>query len=251
MSKIKKYTWKPDLPDYRDFSFSDKFLNKVTTLPNSIDLRSLCSPVEDQGQLGSCTGNALVGLLECNEAISKSPKFIDLSRLFVYYNERSIEGTIKTDSGAMIRDGIKSLNKLGVCSESLWPYNISKFKNKPTKQSFSDALSRKISSYYRLTSLNDMLTCLANGNPFVFGFSVYDSFESNSVASTGIVNLPTNGEKQLGGHAVCCVGYDQSTRRFLVRNSWGPNWGMKGYFTIPFDYLTNSNLADDFWTVTK
>jgi C1A family cysteine protease len=243
---MKKYHWLPDLPDNRDFVYKHSY----ASLPTRIDLRSCCSPVEDQGNLGSCTGNAIVGAMECLENIGKQ-HFVDLSRLFVYYNERAMEGTIRQDAGASIRDGVKSLANLGVCTEPLWPYNISKFRYKPTIKCFHDGLTRKITSYSRINTLSDMKNCLASKFPFVFGFSVYDGFESDAVAKTGIVNLPAKGEKLLGGHAVLCVGYDDATQRFLVRNSWGSGWGQKGYFTIPYAYLINRNLSDDFWTIRK
>jgi C1A family cysteine protease len=94
-----------------------------------------------------------------------------------------------------------------------------------------------------------MRSCLAEGFPFVFGFTVYASFESAKVANTGVVPMPVLAEKVLGGHAVLAVGYNDKQKRFLVRNSWGTGWGMSGYFTIPYAYLTDSNLADDMWTI--
>ena len=242
----RRYTWKPDIPDQRDY----KYKKVKVALPTKVDLRTQCSPVEDQGQLGSCTANALVGALEFLELKNKV-SFSDLSRLFVYYNERLIENTVNSDSGAMIRDGIKTLASQGVCSEPEWPYVITKFKSKPTSKCYTDALGHKISLYQRLNTLSDMKNCLAAGVPFVFGFTVYDSFESSTVAKTGVVNLPAKTEKVLGGHAVCAVGYDDSTNRFIVRNSWGTSWGQKGYFTIPYDYLANRNLSDDFWQIQK
>jgi C1A family cysteine protease len=100
-----------------------------------------------------------------------------------------------------------------------------------------------------LPNLNQLKGCLALGYPFVFGFSVYESFESATVARTGKVPMPKPREALLGGHAVLTVGYDDVEERFLMRNSWGASWGMAGYFTMPFDYLVDPNLCDDFWTV--
>lgn len=247
MKTLPKYHWLPDLPDHRDFIYQAAGIG----IPKQIDLRSYCSPVEDQGQLGSCTGNALVGAMELLEISEKQPTFLNLSRLFVYYNERALEGTIRQDAGAMIRDGVKTLVQKGVCTEALWPYNIAKFKSKPAAKCFTDGITRKVVTYSRLNTLDDMRNCLAAGFPFVFGFSVYDSFESAAVTKTGVVNMPATAEKLLGGHAVLAVGYDDTTKRFLVRNSWGAQWGQKGYFTIPYDYLADRNLSDDFWTIRK
>jgi C1A family cysteine protease len=172
------------------------------------------------------------------------------SRLFIYYNERAMEGTIPFDSGAMIRDGIKSLAKQGVCSENTWPYIINRFRLLPSKFAYSEGLTHTAIQYSRVGQTVDQLkACLASGYPFVFGFAVYDGFESGSVAKTGILNMPTKGEKMRGGHAVLCVGYSDETKRFIVQNSWGQNWGDKGFFTMPYEYITNNDLADDFWVV--
>lgn len=242
-----RYGWTPDRPDQRDKLYS-AIATPPRKLPVAVDLRPGCSPVEDQGQLGSCTANALVGSLEFLEIKAGLP-FTDLSRLFVYYNERAIEGTIGEDAGAMIRDGVKSLASLGVCPEKQWPYNIARFTQKPSAACFKAALRHEVISYHRILTLTDMRSCLAEGYPFVFGFTVYESFESAAVAKTGQLNLPGKKEKTLGGHAVLAVGYDDRTRRFLVRNSWGAAWGLSGYFTMPYDYLSNGNLADDLWTL--
>jgi C1A family cysteine protease len=243
----KWYGWLPDLPDHRDFLYA-AIAPKLVKLPAKIDLRSKCSPVENQGQLGSCTANALVGALEFLENKDYVP-FVDLSRLFVYYNERVIEGTLDQDSGAFIRDGIKSLAKQGVCPEKQWPYRIAAFKRKPAPACYTAAKKHQVTSYHRIGPVDEMRTCLADGFPFVFGFTVYESFESNAVAKSGVLNMPRPNEAMKGGHAVLAVGYDDTKKRFIIRNSWGTDWGMKGYFTIPYDYLGNRNLSDDFWTV--
>jgi C1A family cysteine protease len=244
----KWYGWLPDLPDHRDLFYS-AVAPRLAALPRKVDMRSKCSPVEDQGQLGSCTANALVGGLEFLEIKDGAP-FVDLSRLFVYYNERVIEGTVDQDSGAFIRDGIKTLAKQGVCTETEWPYKVSKFAKKPSRACYRTAKKHRIVSYHRITTVDEMRNCLAEGFPFVFGFTVYEAFESAAVARSGVLNMPGPKEKVVGGHAVMGVGYDDGARRFIIRNSWGSDWGQKGYFTIPYDYLdAANNLADDFWTV--
>ncbi len=242
------YGWKPDLPDHRDVTYGAVY--RVAALPPSADLRSICPPVENQGNLSSCTGNALVGALEILEIKDEVP-FQDLSRLFIYYNERVIEHSVRADDGAAIRDGIKTLVKQGVCTEKKWPYTPSKVFTKPPKACYTEAAKHQIISYQRIQTLDEMRACLADGFPFVFGFSVYESFESPEVAKTGILGLPTPGERQIGGHAVVGVGYNDADKRFTVRNSWGADWGQGGYFTIPYDYLDNRNLSDDFWTIRR
>ncbi len=241
------YGWLPDRPDHRDLLYA-AIARPPKKLPKSVDLRPQCSPVEDQGQLGSCTANALVGNLELLE--KKSGRAVtDLSRLFVYYNERALEGTLNEDAGAFLRDGIKVLVKQGVCTEKKWPYNIARFANKPPAACYQEALNHQVTSYHRILTLPQMKMCLAEGYPFVFGFTVYESFESASVARTGQVDLPKPSEQAVGGHAVMAAGYDDATRRFLVRNSWAADWGLHGYFTMPYDYLADRNLSDVFWTI--
>jgi C1A family cysteine protease len=248
-SKMKTYGWVPDLPDHRDYLLS-AVLKVPAVLPPSVDLRPLCSRVEDQETLGSCTGNALAGALEFLERQDKI-SFVDFSRLFIYYNERIIEHTVNSDAGAMIRDGIKTLSKQGVCSEKNWPYVISKFNVRPGAGCYKEASRHKITSYHRIVSLDEMRACLAEGFPFVFGFTVYEGFESQQVAKTGVLNMPKSGESVVGGHAVLAVGYNDAKKRFIVRNSWGEDWGMKGYFTMPYQYVADRNLSDDFWTIRR
>ncbi len=248
------YGWVPDLPDRRDYLYS-AMRAVPAVLPPRVDLRETCSKVEDQGDLGSCTANALGGCVEFLEKkdVKKGNgvKFADVSRLFIYYNERVLEHSIRSDSGAQIRDGIKTLAKQGVCTEKSWPYVISKFTKKPPASCYHEATDRQITSYHRILTLDEMRTCLAEGYPFVFGFTVYESFESQAVAKTGIVPMPQPSERTVGGHAVMAVGYSDPDKRFIVRNSWGPKWGMKGYFTMPYAYVSDRNLSDDFWTIRK
>ena len=243
------YGWLPDIPDHRDHLYGA--VRKVPArLPAKADLRPGCSPVEDQKDLGSCTANALAGALEFLMRKDRVT-FADMSRLFIYYNERVIEHTVKTDSGAMIRDGIKTLARQGACPEKIWPYDVARFATKPAKACYTAALDYQILSYARLATLDEMRACLADGFPFVFGFSVYESFESQQVARTGVVEMPGKGERMLGGHAVLAVGYDDAAKRVIVRNSWGPKWGQKGYFTLPYAYVADRNLSDDFWTIRR
>jgi C1A family cysteine protease len=244
---IQGYGWRPDLPDHRDFKFS-LTMKTPTPVPPKVDLRALMPPIQDQGDLGSCTAHATVALLEHNTITIGQP-LEPLSRLFTYYNARAVENSTASDTGAMLRDVISSLAADGVCPETDWPYDPTQFAAKPTDAAYTDAATKKISVYARLNGLDDMLVCLASGHPFVFGFTVYTTFESDQVASTGLLSVPATSESALGGHAVCAVGYDTDAQVLIVRNSWGPTWGQAGHFMMPFDYVTNANLADDFWTV--
>lgn len=243
------YGWLPDLPDHRDKLYAQ--LAPIVTpekLPSQVDLRLKDSPVQDQGELGSCTANALAGNLDYLKK-QKLHHVLDFSRLFIYYNERVIEHTTNTDSGAMLRDGIKTLVKLGACPESEWPYDVTKFTQKPSEKDYHDALQYQITAYYRLVTLDQMKHTLASGYPFVFGFSVYESFESPDVAKTGMVPMPKKSERLLGGHAVMAVGYNDEKKQFVIRNSWGVGWGIAGYCMMPYEYLGSSKLAQDFWTI--
>jgi C1A family cysteine protease len=241
---IQRYGWVPDLPDQRDFMYAAPTPIQ-RNIPSKVDLSKKCPAVYDQGQLGSCTANAIGAAIEFDQ----KKKFVP-SRLFIYYNERVMEGTVESDAGAQIRDGIKSVATLGAPPERLWPYDISKFREAPPQPAVTAAKADLVVLYQRLIQdIDTMRGCLAEGFPFVFGFTVYASFESAAVAKSGVVNMPRSGEQRIGGHAVMAVGYDDSKRTFVVRNSWGKKWGKKGYFTMPYSYLTSSKLASDFWTV--
>ncbi len=248
----RRYGWVPDVPDHRDQVYAAPVVN-VANLPPSVDLRAV-SPkqIYDQGQLGSCTANAIGAAIEF-DLIKQNARVFTPSRLFIYYNERETEGTLASDAGAQIRDGVKSVNKRGAPPEELWPYsdaNPGLFLERPPPTVYQEAANHKVVSYQRVArTVSQMKGCLAAGYPFVYGFSVYESFESDTVATTGDVPMPGSSEKLLGGHAVLAVGYDDATQRFLVRNSWGAGWGKQGYFTMPYAFLLDGNLSDDFWTI--
>jgi C1A family cysteine protease len=246
--KIHRYGWTPDIPDQRDFMYAAP-APVQKSLPPLIDLTARCPPVYDQGQLGSCTANAIAGAIEFDQGVEKKSEF-GPSRLFIYYNERVIEGTVASDSGAQIRDGIKTVTAQGACHENLWPYDAGQFAQQPPAGCYSDAQAHKAVLYQRLAQqISSLRGCLASGYPFVFGFTVYDSFESDPVAASGIVPMPLSDESVIGGHAVVAVGYDDKAAQFIVRNSWGPDWGRKGYCRMPYAYLTQPSLASDFWTI--
>ena len=241
-----RYGWNPDLPDHRDQIYSAPPAPRG--VPAVVDLRPNCPPVYDQGQLGSCTANAIAGAIEFDRKKQGLSDFVP-SRLFIYYNERVMEGTVGSDSGAQIRDGIKSVNKIGAPPETDWPYDISKFTQKPPPKAYADAKQDRAVQYQKIVqTLAQIQGCLASGFGFVFGFTVYESFESQTVAKTGIMPMPAPHEKKLGGHAVMAVGYNTANRMMIVRNSWGPSWGQGGYFMMPFEFILSPNCSD-IWTI--
>lgn len=196
----------------------------------------------------SCTANAIGGCYEYDLIRQKTIVFTP-SRLFIYYNERVIEGTVHEDAGAELRDGMKTVNQLGVCDEKIWPYKIQMFDHKPRPYIYNAALNHQSLCYAKvdLTSPYYIKQVLAQGFPFAFGFTVYENFESMTVERTGVMEMPGPNDSVLGGHAVMCVGYNDDKRVVYCRNSWGSSWGMKGYFSMPYAYITNLNLAADAW----
>lgn len=242
---------------YRTFSFDYKraeqqeaartypVVRTRTDLPTSVDLREKCSPVGDQGKLGSCTAWAMGrGLREFME-IKNGEQYTQLAPLYFYYKERELRGTISEDSGATITDGMTVLKSDGICPEIDWPYDITKFAVAPSADAEKDAAAFKVASTVPLRGIAQIKTELANGNSVAFGFRVFKSFMGKDVASTGIMPMPQTGEQILGGHAVLMVGYDDAKKVFIVRNSWGTKWGDKGYFYMPYD---NMKYSMDFWT---
>jgi len=255
--------WVPDLPDHRDLAYSAP-LARLRALPGSVNLRNQFPwPPYDQGPIGSCTANAIAGAIQFDRAKDHQQPDFTPSRLFIYYNERAMDHSIAADAGAMIRDGIKSVAKQGACKEATWPYepveadpqthlfpSHSPPRTKPPASAYHEALQYKAVAYYRLQqSLAQMKGCLAEGFPFVLGFTVYDSLYDASGNPRTVLPMPSGTDNVLGGHAVLAVGYDDAKQLFTIRNSWGPAVQDGGYFYIPYAYLTDDNLAADFWTI--
>jgi C1A family cysteine protease len=222
----------------------------MATLPKSVDLTQYCPPVYDQGNLGSCTANAAAAMSQFLMIKHGLGDYMP-SRLALYWWNRFQEKTVNQDSGASLYDAMNTLVKYGVPHENLWPYITegNRFIVKPTKDVWSDGYWHSIDKGMSVVqNLTVMKTCLAQGYPFMFGFLVYQSFESEVVARTGIMPMPGYRDAVLGGHAVMAVGYDDSMGMFKIRNSWGNTWGLNGYFYMPYNYIISQNLADDFWT---
>jgi C1A family cysteine protease len=252
--------WRRDLPDPRDHMYSAA-IGMLQALPDSVDLAPSFD-CYDQGRIGSCTANALAGAVQFDRLKEKEAEDWIPSRLFIYYNERSIEGDTPLDGGAQLRDGIKSLQKQGVCPETLWPYDDtpasyeggpfpvgSRPATQPPQSCYDAGAKCVITTYQRLTQvLSQLQGCLAAGYPFVFGFTVFNGWYENRPPAT-VIPLPSGSDSAIGGHAVMCVGYDNKTSLFKIRNSWGPKVGDNGYFYMPYAYLTSANLANDFWVI--
>lgn len=198
-------------------------------------MRKWDSPVESQLDLGSCTANALASAYELMLIKDRPSEFVDLSRLFIYYNTRLIEGNLTEDSGGYLATGIDALAKYGACKESLWEYNPEDFTTPPPASCYAEAEKRKIKTYKQLSGVNDILDALANNRPVAFGMAVYDGFMDVNRFNP-IVPMPTKDEPVLGGHAMCMVGYDLPKKLFLAKNSFGTDWGTRGYCWIPFAY---------------
>jgi C1A family cysteine protease len=247
--RIQGYGWLPDHPDHRDHSYAAPSA-VLGSLPPAVDLRDACPPVYQQGHLGSCTANAIAAAIQFDRMKQRVVPVFTPSRLFIYYNAREMLGTVDSDSGSMIRDAMKSVAQMGACPERLWHYDVAAFRARPSNACYQIAGWHKAVSYQRLEQdISHMKACLTSGYPFVFGFTVYESFESSQTASTGRAGMPGRDEQVVGSHAVLAVGYDDAQNSFIVRNSYGPRWGMNGYFTLPYAYMTHEDLVDDFWVI--
>jgi C1A family cysteine protease len=258
---------KPDKPDDRDRRFLDVHPDASNVpLPPAVDLRRKLPPCFDQSRLGSCGPNAGDGLM-CFlfPQVGAQGGF---SRLQIYYDVRTIEGSVQEDSGVETRDVLKTLANTGAAPESLWPYRVEKFIDKPSDSVYSQAAKYKLKSYSRLRSGSNYLQCLASGFPFLLGVELFESFESAEFARHGIMPMPQPGEKMIGGHDVLVVGYilnfksdplflasgvDPATTSdevLIVRNSWGTIWShhFRGNFFMPLPYALDGVRGDDAWT---
>lgn len=249
------YGWKPSLPDINNHPADTEGMEVV----DQVDPRAEMPPVYDQGQLGSCTGNAIAGALEY-DCILNNTHFGTPSRLFVYYEERVREGTVTTDSGAYGHDGFKVLRKTGAPPEELWPYDINQFATKPTQTAFDAAAEHKIERYIhpglggvsKIERVESFKRVLSNRQTIAFGFPVYESFESEALASTGVMEVPQRGERIIGGHEVLLVGYLEEEPDYgLVRNSWGDGWGLGGYFLAPWAWLADPKFCMDWRSIYR
>ena len=231
-------------------------------LPSRVDLRRFMSPIEDQGQLGSCTAQAMMGLVEYLQ-IATQGEYVDGSRLFLYKATRDLlEWT--GDTGAYLRETVKALRLFGVCPERYLPYDIARFNEEPASFCYAFAANLKSISYYRLSNLTEIKQSLAQGYPVAFGFTCFESLGLPQVKASGVIPYPFFKERSVGGHAILAVGYQDKGSAskpaqadcLIIRNSWGNNWGEGGYGYLPYDYIPGAEggaepLADDFWTITR
>jgi C1A family cysteine protease len=246
-----KLNWKPSPKDPRDFKFSALLsLRQVSAPPTpSADVSAIIPEVFDQGQIGSCTGNAgaMLGLYQSR----KQNREITPSRLMLYYGAREIEGTTSADDGAFIRDIFKAMAKVGVAPESVWAYDESKVVTRPSAQAYDEG-KKTLAVVYRAldnTNLDELKTCIALGHPFELGFTVYNQFMFGSWKE--MMPMPKPGENILGGHAVTAVGYDDTRKAFRIKNSWGTDWKSGGYFWMPYAFITSPDYCDDFWMLEQ
>lgn len=217
-------------------------LNELS-LPNYLDLRPKFGEIYDQGKIGSCTANALCSIFEYDTYNFKG------SRLFLYYNERIYMNTTDEDSGAYLSDGIKSLKYHGICEEKYWSYIIENVFKEPSKEAYINAKKNYVIEAFNITNdINVIKKWLLKNEPIAMGMAIYSNFTNNR---TGIINIPSLGDEFLGGHAIIICGYDDKNKKFIMRNSWGSYWGDKGYFYLPYDYVTNDELCGDLWVITR
>jgi C1A family cysteine protease len=269
--------WLPDYPDFRDYTDQTEEIQmvlgqgekrKVKTIPVSFDLREWCSPIEDQGNLGSCTAHAGAGIIEYYERKAFG-RHIEASRLFLYKVTRNLM-KMTGDTGAYLRTTMGSMLLFGVPPEAYWPYSDDgkRFDLEPPAFCYAFAQNYQALKYFRHDPagvkgeevLKRIKTYLSKGHPAMFGFTVYNSIEQ--AVSNGRIPFPAPKERIEGGHAVAAVGYDdkmkirnkygkvETTGALIIRNSWGKEWGERGYGWLPYEYVSRG-LAEDFWSILK
>jgi C1A family cysteine protease len=253
MQAKRGYGWIKETPRSSDRRWvNPRLFSAAEPLPELVDLEPRFPPVYDQLQLNSCTGNSVAGVIEF-DSIAQGLGSVVPSRLFAYYNGRALEGAANVDGGAQIADVVAGVGQYGIVPESEWPYDPDQVNIQPPAACYTDAAKHVVLDSSRVDQdAGDLEACLADGHPFVFGFVVHSSFESQEVAQSGIVPMPGWFlDPVVGGHAVVVVGYDHAKQLFKVRNSWGQNWGQAGYCYFPYAYLLNQNLSSDFWRILK
>jgi len=254
-----RHTLGKDVQDSRDYTYLLKGSELRRPLPRHVDLRSKCPPVFNQGASHTCTAQAVAAAL-AYEHKAHGMRSINPSRLFIYYNERDLTGQRSLEPVLRLRNALKAVAKRGACDEKLWPFLDDKKQvgKKPPREAFVAASAHRIFEYQRIPMhalkpaafLRHLKRCLADGSPILFGIKIYASFESDPALKSGVMPVPDiKHEAFIGGHAVMAVGYDDRRKAVLVRNSWGPKWGDKGYFWMPYKLITNPDLAHDFWTL--
>ena len=245
---MKQFLLKSSPQDSRDWIYQR---SNETPQPK-VDLREWASVVDNQLDLGSCAADAMANAYELQVRRQAPEDFVELSRLFVYYNARSIDNSINQDTGAYLRDVIQAVRDHGICSELIWPYVVENFAVRPSPESYKDAESRSLRNYRKLDTIEDTVDALSQLRPLIFGMEIYDSFMSVN-ALNPVVPMPELNEVGRGGHAMCMVGYDLDRQWFLAKNSFGTAWGDQGYCWIPFDYLRKHGYdrwVFDIWNPT-
>jgi C1A family cysteine protease len=244
--KTSVYAIRPSKSDTRDWIYK----RQNTSLRQEVYLTAWDSQVEDQGMLGSCAAEAITCAYELQVKYQYPDQFAELSRLFLYYNTRVLENTIAEDAGVFrMKNALISLKNQGICSEDLWPYDISKFAEQPSQAAYQDALRRKIKSYKLVPGVMEILENLNNNIPVVIGIEIFDRFLTIN-KSDPVVKLPSIREESLGGHAMCVLGYSLEKAQFYVKNSFGTQWGDSGYCWIPFEYLTQYAFENWIFEIT-
>lgn len=222
----------PSRYDSRDYRYSQRKL----TISEAVDLREWDSGVEDQSTLGSCVGNAIASAYELMVRRLYPTQFVELSRLFVYYNSRLFDNTLRVDEGTYIRDGLRAAARYGMCTEKLWPYLPSTFDQQPTPECYVDGANRTVTRYETLYIIQEVLDALSDHKPVVTGMPLYSEFLQISPGEA-VLAMPSRNAQPIGNHAVVVLGYDLAKQIFLAKNSFGTGWGDAGYFWIPFDYM--------------